>query len=739
MKGMSARVLGFVNRLLVALFVAALVAGWWVFIRTLPAAGGSLPSPVGAEVRIVRDELGVPHIEAKSIEDAYFGQGYATAQDRLWQMDMTRRIGSGELSELLGPQAVETDSKQRKLRLRRLARSASRLLDAQDRKLLAAYSRGVNHFIETARGRWAPEFMALRYEPRPWLIEDTLLCGLVMDLTLTSTADEELRKQKALAAAADKSLMERLYPLRTSPAFRPGSNAWAVSGTRTATGKPLLANDMHLGWNMPDTWHMAHLKAPGLNAAGVTLPGVPGIIVGHNDQIAWGITNLQTDSQDLYVERMDARTGVYEHKGQRLAAAREVEWIAVKGAKPVQLLNLITVHGPVHTVADGKIYSIRWTGAEIANYRFPIHAVNVARDWQQFRQALSGWTGPALNFVYADTAGNIGYQAAGRVPKRVGYNGDLPSDGASGEQEWQGYLAFEELPSSFNPASGVLATANQNPFPAETAVNGYFGSYFRAKQIRDRLTSRGGWDTGLTLRLQTDIYSGYLRYLAAECASAAGRKPGPLAEAARAGAALLKGWDGQMKVDSAPAYLAFLAEKAIRRALLQRAAPKSELALQEMGTGEVIEGLLRERPKQWFADWDETLATALGEAVEEGRRTQGKNLEKWRWGRENEFTLRHPVAGNVGWLGAYFNLGPVELPGAASTVKQTSKTFSPSQRFVADLANLDRSVMNIRFGESAHRLSGHYKDQWDAYLSGRSFPLQFGRVEAKRTLILQPR
>ncbi len=739
MERMSSRVIGLVNRLLAVLFAAALGLGWWLFVRTMPGTSGTLKANVGAAVEIARDEIGVPHITARSMEDAYFAQGFVCAQDRLWQMDMTRRMAGGELSELLGQTALEADTRFRKLRLRRLARAAARQLKPEDRKVLAAYARGVNQFIETARGKWGPEFLALRYEPRPWLIEDTLACGFMMDLTLTGTADDELQKAKALASAQDKALVERLFPLRSSSRFMPGSNAWAVSGSHTSTGKPLLANDMHLGWAMPDTWYMAHLKAPGLNVTGVALPGVPGIIAGHNEKIAWGITNLQTDSQDLYEEKLDPRTGTYEYRGQRLAAAREVEWIAVKGSRPVQVLNLITVHGPIHSVNNGRVYSLRWTAALVSDYKVSIHAINTAQDWGQFRQALAGWTGPALNFVYADTAGNIGYQAAGRVPVRKGYQGDLPADGVTGEQEWAGTIPFEDLPSSFNPPGGVLVSANQNPFPESAKVNGYFGSYHRAKQIRDRLTGRSKWDPESTLRLQTDVYSGYLRFLAGEAAAAAGRKSGSNPAAAREGANLLKSWDGQMTAPSVAAYVAHLTNQNLRRALMERAAPKSGLIYGQMSGAEVVEGLVRERPKEWFADWDTVLATALGEAVEEARRSQGKNSEKWSWGRYNEFNLDHPVAGKIPWLAPYFRLGPVELGGASSTVKQTSRTFSPSQRMVVDLANLDRSVSNIRFGQSAHRLSGHYKDQWEAFLSGKSFPMQFGRVEAKRTLTIQPR
>lgn len=739
MERMASRVVGVVNRFLLVLFAAFLILGWWAFVRTRPSTSGTLAAPIEAELRIVRDELGVPHITAGSVHDAYFGQGYATAQDRMWQMDMARRLGGGELSELLGQATIEADSRHRKLRLRRIAKAAARRLRAEDRKLLAAYSRGVNHFIESSRGKWAPEFLALRYEPRPWLIEDTILCGLVMDLTLTGTADEELRKAKALASSKDKALIERLFPLRTASAFRPGSNAWVVSGFRTASGKPLLANDMHLGWAMPDTWYMVHLKAPGLNVSGFTLPGFPGVVVGHNEKIAWGITNLQTDSQDLYAEKLDLRTGVFEYRGQRLPAHREVEMLMVKGSRPVQLMNLITVHGPVHSTADGVVHSIRWTAAVRQEYRFPLLDLNQAADWAQFRQVLSTWSGPALNFVYADVAGNIGYQAAGSVPKRDGFTGDVPADGTSGTQEWSGFIPFEELPSVFNPPGGILVSANQNPFPEAAAVHGYFAAKHRAKQIRDRLSARAKWDVETTLRLQTDIYSAYLRYVAGEAAAAAARKAGAASADAREGAALLKNWNGHMKADSASAYLAWLTDQSVRRALIDRAAPKSGISYREMSAAEVVEDLLRERPREWFQDWDAVLATALGEAFDEARRSQGRNSEKWAWGRANEFTLRHPVAGQVGWLAPYFNLGPVQLGGSGSTVKQTSLTFSPSQRFVADLSNWDGSVMNLRAGQSAHRLSGHYKDQWDAFLAGRSFPAQFGKVEGKRTLILAPR
>ena len=264
---------------------------------------------------MTRDAQGTPHIAAGSLDDALFAQGYVTAQDRLWQMDSLRRLAAGELAEVVGTVALESDRESRGLRLRHLAEDAQGAMPAADRAAMAAYARGVNAFIETHRDKLPLEFTLLGYQPRPWTVADCALIGFHMFRILTTTWRDEVIKRNMLARG-DAAKVGFLFPSRTGSEIQPGSNAWAVAGRLTASGKPILANDMHLEYSVPGVWYMAHLKAPGFNVAGVSLPGTPGLIVGHNQRIAWGITNLQFDVQDLYVERMDDRTGRYLFRGQ---------------------------------------------------------------------------------------------------------------------------------------------------------------------------------------------------------------------------------------------------------------------------------------------------------------------------------------------------------------------------------------------------------------------------------------
>ncbi len=330
---MFRRTLRAVNWLIAVLILIVLLAVYWFAWRPLPETSGTLIVPVSKPVRVARDRLGVPHIAAGTLNDALFTQGFVTAQDRLWQMDAIRRLAAGELSEVLGPGTLELDSESRRLRSRRIAEESARRLAAQDRAELAAYARGVNHFIGTHRTRLPLEFSLLGYDPRPWSITDSLLIGLHMYRTLTTTWRDELLKE-AMLKDGDREKVNYLFAVRSGAEVQPGSNAWALSGRHTASGKPILANDPHLEYSFPSAWYMVRLQAPGLNVTGASLPGVPGVIIGHNDRIAWGMTNLHFDVQDLYAEKLDVQTGRYLYRGQAEQARREQEFIAVKGARP---------------------------------------------------------------------------------------------------------------------------------------------------------------------------------------------------------------------------------------------------------------------------------------------------------------------------------------------------------------------------------------------------------------------
>ena len=733
------KVLRVLNVLIGIAAIALLAAGYWFAWRPLPQTSGRIKAPISSEGRIGRDRLGVVHISADSLEDAAFLQGFATAQDRMWQMDALRRLAAGELAEIVGPGMLEADREARKLRMRRIAEQQYRTLPQGDRALLAAYARGVNFYLETYRDRLPLEFHLLSYEPRPWTVVDSMLVGLQMyrELTTSWRADAG---HAAMLMAGDPAKVSFLFPTATGDAVQPGSNAWAISGKHTATGSPILANDPHLQFSLPATWHQVHLQAPGLNVAGVALPGLPFVIIGHNERIAWGVTNLQFDVQDLYLEKFDPQTGRYLYRNRWEQARLEREWIAVKGQRPVEAAVWVTRHGPIFLNENNQYYSLRWAAAEPNGFEFPFADINRARNWEEFRNALRRFPGPGQNFIYADVDGNVGYQATGKLPIRRNFDGNLPVDGSSGEAEWDGWIPFDELPSIYNPASGILVTANQNPFPENYPyrVSGTFASPHRYRQIYALLRSRQKWTPEEMLAVQKDVYSPLSHFLAKQVVAAWDRhksKDPSLEEAIE----LLRNWNGQMEKGTAAPVVATLFYQHLLRDVAEKAAPGKGLAYGFQAAPAVVEKLLREKPKDWFEDYDAFLLSSFADAVDEGKRMQGPRIAKWDYGRLNTVTLAHPVISRLPWIGSYFSIGRVPMSGSATTVKQTTQRLGPSMRFVADLADWDCSLQNITIGQSGHILSSHYRDQWKAYYSGKSFPLQYKKVKLEEELRVSPR
>jgi len=733
-----ARVVKAVNLAIAVLLVAGLALVYWYVWRPLPERSGSIDAPLAAGATVNFDSHGEPHIRAATQEDAFFVQGYVTAQDRLWQMDALRRYAGGSLAEILGPSLLESDRESRKLRLRRIAEDAYVTLPAADRAALAAYTRGVNQFIATHLHNLPVEFTLLNYQPRPWSAVDCLLLCLHMYRSLTTTWKDEIVKNN-LMAQGDRAKVEFLYPMRGMGDASPGSNAWAIAGSHTASGKPLLSSDMHLEYSLPGIWYMTHLEAPGLNAVGVALPGAPGIVVGHNQRIAWGITNLHFDVQDLYIENLDDRTGRYMFRGQVEQARGEREIIRVKGEPSVDLTTWVTRHGPIF-LADGKQrLALRWTAAEPGMLQYPFLDIDRAQNWREFTAAIARLPGPGSNFVYADVDGNIGYHAAGALPRRRNYRGDVPVDGASGGFEWDGYIPFDELPSVYNPPGGLIVSANQNTFPENFPypVNGNFAPPYRAQQIRAMLSARDGWRAQDLLAVQKDIYSAFSHFLAGQLVGAYRERHAhnPGLDGA---VDLLRAWNGQMDKDMAAPFLVTLAYQHVRRAVAENASAATGLAYEFNLAPVVIERLLRERPAGWFGDYDEMLLRALADAVEEGRRMQGRDPKRWHYGDYLRIAINHPVLHEVPLAGKYFDIGPVPMSGSTTTVKQTSRTVAPSMRMNADLGDWERSLFNIPIGQSGQILSSHYKDQWADYYNARSYPMQFGKLDIKSTLVFQP-
>jgi penicillin amidase len=582
---------------------------------------------------------------------------------------------------------------------------------------------------------------------------DSLLIGLQLFRQLTHDWKTKIIKEQMLRAG-EPDKVQVLFPTRSgfeyspggsSPGgdVMPGSNAWAVAGSHTASGKPLLSSDAHLEFGIPGIWHMAHLRAPGLNVAGLEFPGVPGIIIGHNDRIAWGVTNLGFDVEDLYVERMDVRTGQYLFQGRIEQARREREVINVKGQGTEEVTAWVTRHGPVFTAEGNRVMTLKWTGADASLFHNVFLDIDRAGNWSEFNAALANFGGPGQNFVYADVDGNIGYRAAGRLPIRRNYDGDIPVDGSSGQYEWDGYIPFDELPQAFNPKNGFVVTANQNPFPPDYKyrVSGRFASPYRSRQILNMLSAGSSkLTTADSLRVQKDVYSAFHKYLAVQLTTAYDKRAAsnPLFSSA---IEMLKTWDGQMDRDRPEPFVTQLVFQYLRKAAAERAAPGSGPAYETEGVQlsyAMIERLLRERPKDWFGDYDQLLLRCFTDAMEEGQRIQGSDPKKGRWGKFMFLDVQHPVGSRIPVIGSYFNVGPVPMSGASTTVKQTTRKLGPSQRMDAAVGNWDDSLLELPIGESGHFASSHYKDEWDAYYAGRSFPMQFGKIEGKGTVEFVP-
>lgn len=716
------RFIKYINYLIALALFAGCVAAYWYAYRPLPQTSGTVTVPgLGGKVTVRRDAQGVPHIEATSADDLFFAQGYVVAQDRLFQLELGRRQAAGELAELVGAAALESDLDARRLRLRRLADMHAASMPAADRAPIAAFARGINHYVETHRDRLPVEFRILGADPAPWTIADSVLVGLQMFRSMTTSYREELTKRSLLASGAEPAKVERLFPTRTGSEPLPGSNAWAISGRFTKSGKPLLASDPHLGFSVPSVWYQVHLKSPELNAAGVQLPGLPGVAIGHNGKIAWGITSLGFDVQDLY----------QEPPASAIRQEREVVRSS-NGGTLADLSYSVTAHGPV-IVNDGATpLALRWTAADPGSFAYPFVELNRASNWEEFRRALARHPGPGFNFVYADREGNIGLQVAGRLPVRRKSGGDVPHAPGAAADEWDGVIPFDQLPSVYNPPSGMVVSGNQNPFPANYPyrVSGGFAPHYRAKQIEAMLARGKAWEPEGMLRIQRDVYSPFSHLLAQQLAAAFRTRKATNPDLVEAVARLEK-FNGQMAAESPEALLVTLAYQHLRKAVGQRAAPNLGATYDSGMSTAVLEGLLRERPADWFPDWDQLLVRVLLDAVEEGRRMQGVTFANWRYGAYNQLKMEQPVMSAIPWLGRrYYTIGPVPMSGSTTTVKQTTSRIGPSMRFVADLADWDRSLLNITLGQSGQALSGHRKDQWQRYLAGESLPMQFDKVDA---------
>ncbi|MGE5815891.1 MAG: penicillin acylase family protein [Acidobacteriota bacterium] len=780
--------------LILLLVLIAAGAGAWRIWRALPERDGVLRvSGLHQPVVILRDPEGVPHIRAATEADAQFALGYVHAQDRLWQMEFQRRIASGRLSEILGPQAIETDRLMRTIGFARAAVTAAKSLTSETRGLIDAYVAGVNAFIGSHRGTRLPvEFTLMGFEPKDFSAEDVLAWHKVMGWSMSTNWREELLRIRLVArvgldgaaqllpAYTDggpvvlpdllpppvavqppvqiSGALDRLRRISVAPLADPfvtgGSNNWVVSGARTATGKPLLANDPHLGTQTPGVWYVAHLTGGSLDVIGATLPGTPGVVIGHNRRIAWGVTNMMSDVQDFFAERINERDEA-ETDGRWEPMEVLHERIMVRGAPDVGLRVRITRHGPLLSdLFDERTpLALRWTGHDAVDRTAEAFLrLNRAGSWTEFVAAFGEYHLPMLNFVYADVEGNIGYLGPGALPIRLG-DGRLPLDGSLTANDWRGYVPAEALPRSLNPAQGFIASANNKVVPDSYPY--HVSSSWEVPYRAIRITSVLETLTRATLddmkRLQTDQHSAQVGRVLPFLLSAR-----PASDRSRSALSQLKAWNGSIAGDDPVA--------AIFKTYYARATWRifsDDLGLgiwnEYRGySGDVAKGfdaVARASASPWCDDVTtaekEDCPTVLGQALELALQdlelTQGPNQARWRWDRQNDVWFPHLPLQASRLLRPFFSRH-VRRGGDAFTVNPSmpvrDQMLVASYRQVIDLSNLDASAFILPLGQSGELLSGHYADLLEDWNEGRYRPLRFSRAvvdaAAEHHLALQP-
>ena len=749
------------------------------------------------EVEIIRDRWGVPHIYASTEHDLFFAQGFTHAQDRMWQMDLSRRIAAGRLSEIVGGELIETDTIARTLGFSRNASLDLKNMPQEIIDLFTAYADGVNAHISGLGGRLPVEFTLLRYRPDPWTVLDSLSYVRLLTWSLSYGWYPELVTARLIKAigpelAADLRIEYpsdhvdtlprgiEVGPPRSDDSPAGGfvstggaSNAWAISGGRTTSGSALLANDPHLPLRLPSIWYENHLKAAGFHATGVSFPGLPGVVIGHNEHIAWGQTVSFVDAQDVVVERFDpARPRMYQTAVGWLEAESIQETINVRRRKePVTSEILVTRNGPVMPqidVGEGQKASIRAMSLGPSPDAAGFIGINRARNWAEFRDACRKLRATQVNFIYADVEGNIGYTAAGAVPVRASGNGTLPVEGWSPDSGLVGEIPYEEMPHALNPAQGYLISANNRI--VDDAYPHHLGSMwipgYRANRLEEVIAGSEKFGAFESMALQLDFtclpglqFADLVRDL------------DPDDPDAKLGADLLKSWDGVLDAASAPGAIYELMRRRLLRHLLEPALGP-EMTRQVMGDG--MHPLLASESEyvtydttillrlldneggaspQWVeraGGSEAALEWALADAVRELRATQGDDPAAWCWGNMHKMTFAHPM-GLRQPLDRVFNRGPYQIGGDSDTPWQASYPASgpysatsagQSYRQIIDMGDLPGAIAMYAPGQSGRLGSRHYDDLIEPWLAGEYHPMLWDRSqvdnERRATLILSP-
>lgn len=714
----------------------------------LYAAPAKIPG-LHSKVEIIRDKWGVPHIYAENTHDLFMAQGWIAAKDRLFQIDLWRRIGTGKLAEVLGPAYVKRDRIARLVRFRGNWDEEWRSYSPDAKEIATAFTDGINAYINSLDGYLPDEFAAARYKPDLWKPEDITarIAGLQM---LRNARTEITRAIEVRTYGVDLVQKYRNFdpPVKLEipkdldlSVFQPqmladyeaaigavnindGSNNWVVNGARSVTGKPLLASDPHRALTTPSLRKTVHLVAPGWNVIGAGEPALPGIALGHNEEVAFGFTIVGIDQQDFYLEKLNPENpGQYRYKDKWLDMEVEKTEIPVRGANPQVVELKYTIHGPViyEDAARGIALSLKWVGAEPGGAGY-LSALTLARakNWEEFKKAAANYKTPSENLVYADRAGNIGWIASGKSPIRKNWSGLLPVPGHTDEYEWDGYLTIDQHPQKYNPPENWIGTANTNHLPQGYPHQiGYeFSPPFRYERIQQMMSEKEKYSIEDFIRMQYDVTS-----IPAKRFQEILKQWNPVSEDHIAIREKLLKWDGKILSDSHEAlifeiWMNYLPDRTFGE------------AYGAMTSWPLLLKTLETIPNH------SALSPSLDNALAALLKNAGPDREKWTWGRFHHMTFRHPV----NRAPFQIQLGP--MPGDTHTVNAAGWTdaqvfqmnHGASYRQIMDTSDWDRSVVTNTPGESGDPSSKHYQDLVEGWKSGKPHPLPYTRpaVEAAR-------
>jgi len=762
--------------------------------KALPQTLGEVHLPGLTEsVQVIRDTFGVPHIYAGNEPDLYFAIGYALAQDRFWQMEFYRRLGHGRLSEIFGEDFVEVD------RYFRMIGAAGLDKELPDNltPLFESFTNGINAYLESHQDRLPIEFRLLCYKPEPWHLDDYLAILKVVNWGLSSGWEADLTAAKMLEKAEEEKLreafpvwpddgpliipeqtkslsalisagLETMHLVKSLTAFSgpAASNNWVVSGKKSITGRPILANDTHLALSNPSVWWEVHLVCPTINVSGFALLGIPGIPVGHNLHVAWGVTNVMVDDVDFFIEKInpeDSRQYWYKDHWEDMKVIEEI--IQVKGQEPLRTEILLTRHGPiVSEVKQGsqeQAISARWAFTECLQPTRAAYLLAKAKDIGDVMEALRYWEAPGQNFVFADTNGNIGYWCCATIPIRSKGDGLLPVPGWTGEYEWKGYVPFEERPHLLNPEQGFIATANNKIIAGgyPHVIGHYWEPMDRIARIRQLLEAKEKISVDDVKRMHQDIYCVLASEMTSHMIDVLEQRFSD--ENAKKAKDILSGWYFMMDEDSVGACLFAVTLRKMMENIFRDELGEDlfEKYIKMVSfPPRAIRMMVRNGSSPWFDNvntpeketMEDIIASSLRQTLLELTEVIGNDINKWTWGKIHTLTFEHTLGKKkpLDWI---FNLGPFPVGGDNLTVNKKQYPYEKpyhvnhgvSQRMIVDLSNMGGALHVLPTGESGHLKSPHHRDQIDLYLSGEYHPAWTNRADVEKNseviLILRPK